>query len=236
MPLRCPRCGSARLWGHGFAARYFEGFGKCLWVKRFRCSDCFAVHTCRPLGFLRFIRFMRTFDLKRMDIRPQRESYPAWLLRSSSSSSPERESMKPAPWLMVFRSLTITVGPTTAMVLRLCTWNGPSSTVTGRWFYRERPVHVYVDQPAYHSHPYRSAIDYGMDTAATGESTSITLIIAGNRPRRGRRLPKIRLQYQTVWAGRAGRLPKGLGAAQPLPSRPLEDSHLQAAAPAVHAS
>ena len=55
--LRCPRCGSARLWGHGFAERYFEGFGKCLWVKRFRCPDCFAVHTCRPLGFLRGFRY-----------------------------------------------------------------------------------------------------------------------------------------------------------------------------------
>jgi len=56
-PLRCSRCGSARLWGHGFAERYFEGFGKCLWVKRFRCPDCFAVHTCRPLGFLRGFRY-----------------------------------------------------------------------------------------------------------------------------------------------------------------------------------
>ncbi len=57
MPLRCPRCGSVRLWGHGFAERYFEGFCKCIWVKRFRCPDCRAVHTCRPLGFLRGFRY-----------------------------------------------------------------------------------------------------------------------------------------------------------------------------------
>ena len=37
--------------------RYFEGFGKCLWVQRFRCPDCFAIHTCRPLGFLRGFRY-----------------------------------------------------------------------------------------------------------------------------------------------------------------------------------
>jgi len=36
--------------------RYFEGFGTCLWVKRFHCPDCLAVHTCRPLGFLRGFR------------------------------------------------------------------------------------------------------------------------------------------------------------------------------------
>ena len=25
-PERCPRCGSHRLWGHGFVAAYFDGF------------------------------------------------------------------------------------------------------------------------------------------------------------------------------------------------------------------
>jgi hypothetical protein len=56
-PLQCPQCGSVRLWGHGFSTRYFEGFSEFLWVKRFRCCDCFAVHTCRPLGFLKGLRY-----------------------------------------------------------------------------------------------------------------------------------------------------------------------------------
>lgn len=56
-PPRCPRCGGVRLWGHGFARRYFEGFVKPLWVKRFRCPDCTAVHTSRPSGFLIGIRY-----------------------------------------------------------------------------------------------------------------------------------------------------------------------------------
>jgi hypothetical protein len=56
-PLRCPRCGGVRLWGHGFAPRYLEGFSEFLWMKRFRCPDCFAIHTCRPLGFLRGFRY-----------------------------------------------------------------------------------------------------------------------------------------------------------------------------------
>jgi len=44
---RCPGC-DGRLWGHGYAARYFEGLGEAMWVKRFRCADCAAVHTARP--------------------------------------------------------------------------------------------------------------------------------------------------------------------------------------------
>jgi len=54
---RCPACSGARLWSHGFVARYFEGFMEALWMKRFRCPDCSAVHTCRPCGFLQGIRF-----------------------------------------------------------------------------------------------------------------------------------------------------------------------------------
>ncbi len=56
-PARCPGCGSSRLWGHGFVERYFEGFGLPLWVKRFRCPDCRAVHTLRPEAFMRALRY-----------------------------------------------------------------------------------------------------------------------------------------------------------------------------------
>ena len=56
-PERCPACCGNRLWGHGYVIRYFEGFWDALWVKRFRCPDCFTVHTCRPCGFLKGIRF-----------------------------------------------------------------------------------------------------------------------------------------------------------------------------------
>lgn len=53
---RCPVCGGKRLWGHGYAGRYFEGFADFLWVKRYRCPECSAVHTSRPSDFLRGIR------------------------------------------------------------------------------------------------------------------------------------------------------------------------------------
>lgn len=55
-PERCPKCGSGRLWGHGYVERYFEGFGEALWMKRWRCVDCGGVHTMRPEGFWRRFR------------------------------------------------------------------------------------------------------------------------------------------------------------------------------------
>ena len=56
-PSRCPRCGSARLWGHGYVDRYFEGFCVALWLKRLRCPECGAVHTLRPAAVLRGLRY-----------------------------------------------------------------------------------------------------------------------------------------------------------------------------------
>ena len=52
-PERCARCEGRRLWGHGYVQRYFEGCSEGIWVKRYRCPDCGAVHTLRPDGFYR---------------------------------------------------------------------------------------------------------------------------------------------------------------------------------------
>lgn len=59
-PAWCPRCGSVRLWGHGFVTRYFDGVDGSLPMKRWRCPDCGAVHTCRPAEFWR--RFLASID------------------------------------------------------------------------------------------------------------------------------------------------------------------------------
>jgi len=52
-PGWCPRCGSCRLWGHGFVFRYFDGCNDAVPMKRWRCPDCRAVHTCRPADYWR---------------------------------------------------------------------------------------------------------------------------------------------------------------------------------------
>jgi hypothetical protein len=58
-PERCPRCEGRRLWGHGYVRRYFEGWTEGIWIKRYRCPDCRAVHTCRPLEFYRGFQYSR---------------------------------------------------------------------------------------------------------------------------------------------------------------------------------
>jgi hypothetical protein len=52
-PGWCPRCGSARIWGHGFVLRYFDGCAGPVPMKRWRCPDCRAIHTCRPADYWR---------------------------------------------------------------------------------------------------------------------------------------------------------------------------------------
>jgi hypothetical protein len=47
-PLQCPSCEGERLWGHGYVLRYFDRYSDPLWVKRYRCPHCGAVHTLRP--------------------------------------------------------------------------------------------------------------------------------------------------------------------------------------------
>jgi hypothetical protein len=60
-PGDCPKCGGCRLWGHGFVTRYFEGVDTTyLWVKRWRCPDCKAVHTARPKQFFGRFRYAIT--------------------------------------------------------------------------------------------------------------------------------------------------------------------------------
>jgi hypothetical protein len=59
-PGWCPRCGGARLWGHGFVFRFFDGCAAALPMKRWRCPDCGAVHTCRPADYWR--RFLASIE------------------------------------------------------------------------------------------------------------------------------------------------------------------------------
>lgn len=50
-------CKSSRVWGHGYAQRYFEGFAHPLWIRRLRCPDCGTVYTLRPDLFYQRFRY-----------------------------------------------------------------------------------------------------------------------------------------------------------------------------------
>lgn len=56
-PDSCPKCKGRRLWGHGNVQRYFIGFTEALWIKRYRCPECKAVHTMRPLTHWRRFQY-----------------------------------------------------------------------------------------------------------------------------------------------------------------------------------
>jgi len=53
LPGRCPRCDGVRLWGHGYVSRYFDEEPHVVWMKRWRCAECGAVHTARPREYWR---------------------------------------------------------------------------------------------------------------------------------------------------------------------------------------
>jgi hypothetical protein len=65
-PACCPICGG-RLHGHGYTARYFDGEPQKIWLKRYRCIDCHAVHTLRPKSHWR--RFQATVDIMIQSLR-----------------------------------------------------------------------------------------------------------------------------------------------------------------------
>ena len=52
-PKGCLRCGSCRVWGHGFVGRYFDGFAQALLLRCYRCPGCRCVMTPRPRGYVR---------------------------------------------------------------------------------------------------------------------------------------------------------------------------------------
>jgi hypothetical protein len=60
-PDRCKRCGSLRVWGHGFVVAYFDGFMGCFYLRRFRCPDCNCVMRMKPEGY--FSRFHASIDV-----------------------------------------------------------------------------------------------------------------------------------------------------------------------------
>lgn len=51
-PHYCPSCRGKRLWGHGYVLRYFSTVQEGIYLKRWRCPECGAVHAVRPEGFL----------------------------------------------------------------------------------------------------------------------------------------------------------------------------------------
>lgn len=65
-PKLCPRCGSVRVWGHGFVTAFFDGFDRYVYLRRYRCPDCNCVIRMKPRGY--FNRFRACIDVIRQCI------------------------------------------------------------------------------------------------------------------------------------------------------------------------
>lgn len=81
-PEKCPRCGHYKIWGHGFAARLFDGFVAPLLLKCYRCPGCGLVITLRPdthfAGFQASIETIRS----KLSYRISRGRWPPGLSTS----------------------------------------------------------------------------------------------------------------------------------------------------------
>ncbi|KRT62350.1 MAG: hypothetical protein XU11_C0086G0003 [Candidatus Dadabacteria bacterium CSP1-2] len=82
-PKRCPRCKGIRLWGHGFAGRYFQGFVQRLWVKKYLCPDCKSVHTMRPSTHWRRFQSSRFVILRSLLYKIRRNKWRRSLPRQN---------------------------------------------------------------------------------------------------------------------------------------------------------
>ena len=74
-PSKCSRCGSFKVWGHGFVPALFDGFNKALLLKRYRCPDCGCVITMRPASH--FSRFQASRSTIRSALQ-HRINYGKW--------------------------------------------------------------------------------------------------------------------------------------------------------------
>ena len=81
-PECCPRCGSVRVWGHGFVAAFFDGYDQCVYLRRYRCPDCRCVIRLKPQGY--FNRFRARIDTIRACIC-HRLSEGRWIGKMSRS-------------------------------------------------------------------------------------------------------------------------------------------------------
>jgi hypothetical protein len=75
-PKRCVRCNGNRIWGHGYVARFFDEVADAMWIKRWRCPDCGAVYTMRPMTHWRGFWADRETILKSLRAK---ESESRWL-------------------------------------------------------------------------------------------------------------------------------------------------------------
>lgn len=82
-PQACPRCQHWKVWGHGYALRYFDGFSAALPMKCYRCPLCGCVITARPDVYFPRIRSCMQDIVTCLTQRLEQGRWPALSLRRS---------------------------------------------------------------------------------------------------------------------------------------------------------
>ncbi|HMB14755.1 MAG TPA: hypothetical protein VKN62_00465 [Pelovirga sp.] len=82
-PEVCPRCHHWKVWGHGYALRYFDGFSAALPMKCYRCPQCGCVMTARPATYFSRIRSRIVFIVACLTQRLEQGRWPALALPRS---------------------------------------------------------------------------------------------------------------------------------------------------------
>lgn len=95
-PDVCPRCGSVKVWGHGYVRAYFDDFNEGLFLRRFRCPDCACVIRMKPKGY--FNRFHASIDTIRSCLY-HRLSHGKW--------DPNMVKSRQRHWLLALKRKTM---------------------------------------------------------------------------------------------------------------------------------
>ena len=135
-PGQCPNCKGWRLWGHGFVLRYFEFWDAGVWVRRYRCPLCGAVHTMRPDAHYRGFVYTVSTILQSLKTKIRKG---CWLL------SPSRQVQQ--YWWRGFRKQLSYSGRPTLQTVEALSWLIDSTIIPGSHSLKYREISGPLESP-----------------------------------------------------------------------------------------
>lgn len=99
----------SKVWGHGHVRRFFNGINGFILLKRWRCSSCKSVITCRPKLFWR--RYQESIEniFDALKYRASNLTWPPWISRQRGGHWMNKLFQKAKINLMVKASLLATI-------------------------------------------------------------------------------------------------------------------------------
>ena len=107
-PTECPVC-SYHLWGHGYVLRYFNIYPGGLYIKRWRCSSCCLILTCRPEGYWRRYQESISNIYEALLYKVNNLIWPPWVSRQKAGHWIRKLILNAKINLIIKESLTTTI-------------------------------------------------------------------------------------------------------------------------------